>query len=578
MEKFLKLLCVVLIISMVATIFASCVGQNGETTGESQTESQIESQTESETESGVEESESGSQTESEESRETRPEMETPKSVNICCIGDSITQGPGTYSAYRYYLYEMLYSAGCTFKFTGSEKSNDPRLPEEYSYHGGCGGAVIGPNTAPNARSTYDYLPRYLKTNGEADIALVMIGHNNYYRTVDVDNIDTVYKRFIERVFEISPDIILYCGTMIAQASGTAPDASKGYGGTKGLNGKLGGLIKDMIKEDPDKYEGQLYFVDLYENTKFLPRVDFSMSDSVHPNEKGQERLAKSWYDAIVDKVLEMNAVGDPSYKDDSVRVNGVTLETTAITIGIEEQETIKGSVTPSNADIFTLLWSSSDESVATVDTVGNVTGIKKGTCVITARTLDGGYTAKCEVTVINKDKYDYETLFSDTFEDAVTRGKWEGKTESYLYNTPTQLLLWRMARTFDINTVSTFSGGTNFRITAYVKITDAETVTDTNYVGIGYDKLQLRIMSAGTAIKVMYDGKEIASQTIEYKAEYNKYSIQYVEGVVYVFYNGKLLIERSVDGDIAASSKINLYSKEPNRCVNINNLILEAAK
>jgi hypothetical protein len=43
-------------------------------------------------------------------------------------------------------------------------------------------------------------------------------------------------------------------------------------------------------------------------------------------------------------------------------------------------------------------WTSSDKNVATVNSNGLVTGVAKGTCVITATSLDGSYTATCEVT------------------------------------------------------------------------------------------------------------------------------------------------------------------------------------
>ena len=585
MKKLTSLMCLLLVFAMIAMSLVACGGSNEtETESTSETESQTESQGDSQTESQTE-SQPGSQTESqtesvtnqEESRETRLEIETPKNVNICCIGDSITQGTGTLSAYRYYLYEMLYSAGCTFKFTGSEKSTDPRLPTAYSYHGGYGGAVIGPNDQQGARSTYDYLNTYLKSNGDADMALVMLGHNNYYHLIDVDNIEQVYKNFILQIFRIRPDIVLYCGTMVAQASGEAPDTYKGYGGSRGLNQKLKGIISDMIAANPEKFEGKLFFVDLYNDVKFDSAVDFNPGDGAHPNENGQAKLAKAWYDAIVEKVLEMNRVGDPNYNG-GTRVNGIKMEETTLSIGVGEGKTVKANVTPSRAEIFTILWSSSDESIATVNSLGVVTGVGAGTCTITGKTLDGGYTAKCEVTVVQKETYNYKELFNDTFENNVTQGKWEGKTESYLYTDSAKLLLWFQARTLDLDTVKSLDCGDNFKITASVQITGNEGSSDANYVGIKYDKLQMKIMSAGTGVKLMYDGKEVASASLPYQANYNEYTLQYINGTASILRNGEILVEKAIDGDLADSAKVNLYSKEPNRCVQMNKLVVEAAK
>ena len=63
---------------------------------------------------------------------------------------------------------------------------------------------------------------------------------------------------------------------------------------------------------------------------------------------------------------------------------GVTEKITASFRGITEQP---------------LTWSSSKESVATVDKEGKVTAKSEGTCVITAVTKDGNYSASCEVKV-----------------------------------------------------------------------------------------------------------------------------------------------------------------------------------
>ena len=81
-------------------------------------------------------------------------------------------------------------------------------------------------------------------------------------------------------------------------------------------------------------------------------------------------------------------------------VNGISLNKTELTLRVGETASLKASVTPSNALDKSIEWSSSDPPVATVDSDGKVTGVKAGTTTITATTVDGGYTAKCEVTVV----------------------------------------------------------------------------------------------------------------------------------------------------------------------------------
>lgn len=66
--------------------------------------------------------------------------------------------------------------------------------------------------------------------------------------------------------------------------------------------------------------------------------------------------------------------------------------------------------------VYQLTWSSSDESVATVDKDGKVTGRAEGTCIITVES-DNGLTASCELTVINMtpvDVFEFKTLREGT--------------------------------------------------------------------------------------------------------------------------------------------------------------------
>ena len=82
-----------------------------------------------------------------------------------------------------------------------------------------------------------------------------------------------------------------------------------------------------------------------------------------------------------------------------VLVDGVSLDKTDITLEIETSEMLTATVSPSDATNKNVIWSSEDESVATVDAYGNVTAVGAGTAIITVTTEDGGFTASCDVTV-----------------------------------------------------------------------------------------------------------------------------------------------------------------------------------
>jgi uncharacterized protein YjdB len=84
------------------------------------------------------------------------------------------------------------------------------------------------------------------------------------------------------------------------------------------------------------------------------------------------------------------------------KVASVSLNKSALTLNIGDEETLIATITPSNADDQAVSWSSSNNAVAAVDQNGKVKAVAKGTATITVTTADGNKTATCEVTVIAK--------------------------------------------------------------------------------------------------------------------------------------------------------------------------------
>ena len=97
--------------------------------------------------------------------------------------------------------------------------------------------------------------------------------------------------------------------------------------------------------------------------------------------------------------------GDPESDcgDIIIVVENLTLDKTTLemTLG-DDPVTLTTTITPENATEKTLIWSSSDEKVATVDENGKVSAVAEGTATITVKTKDGEKTATCEVTVKTK--------------------------------------------------------------------------------------------------------------------------------------------------------------------------------
>ncbi len=96
------------------------------------------------------------------------------------------------------------------------------------------------------------------------------------------------------------------------------------------------------------------------------------------------------YDNLPYKKLQIPVVVD---------VNGVVLNKTSMTLSAGSSQMLTATVNPWYADNIGVVWSSDNERAAAVDSTGKVTAVAGGRATITVRTMDGGYTADCAVTV-----------------------------------------------------------------------------------------------------------------------------------------------------------------------------------
>lgn len=98
---------------------------------------------------------------------------------------------------------------------------------------------------------------------------------------------------------------------------------------------------------------------------------------------------------------DVSAACKVTVKAKTVAVEKVTLDKTSAELTVGGTAALKATVTPDNATDKTVIWTSSDESVATVKD-GTVTAVKAGKAVITAKA--GDQIAECTVTVKAKEE------------------------------------------------------------------------------------------------------------------------------------------------------------------------------
>ena len=103
-----------------------------------------------------------------------------------------------------------------------------------------------------------------------------------------------------------------------------------------------------------------------------------------------------------------------------IKVAGVSLNQTSVKLVEGDQVTLIATVTPSDAANKNVSWTSSDNSIATVDN-GKVTAVKVGTATITVITEDGNKTASCTVTVTAR-TYPVESVTLDKDAVELTEG------------------------------------------------------------------------------------------------------------------------------------------------------------
>ncbi len=370
-----------------------------------------------------------------------------RTVKICPMGDSLTEGDGNGSAYRYALFRYLYEDGVDFAFVGGQKSGDIRLPERYAHHAGYCGYLIGDDALEPGNSLRAVLAQArgeaaqgdvfiaqedndtatlstAEAVRQADIILLLIGTNDFGHNRDLDRITERYDRLLETLFTANPTVTVYAGVDYDHY-GYPPDD------------KHMSLVRHLLELDTDAYRAahgwDLRIVDLCEPGSLRQTNAYADRplDDGHPMPRGNEKLARIWEAAILPQVRRLNAQ------------DGVSLPVKAVT-GIEadlpetlalrpcEGKCLHAVAVPQDATVPTLLWSSTYPAVASVDDYGIVTAHEGGTTRIYATTLDGHFTAQTTVFVAGRPidrAAGMDEVFADDFSDPA---HWTGDTDCSL--------------------------------------------------------------------------------------------------------------------------------------------------
>ena len=109
-------------------------------------------------------------------------------------------------------------------------------------------------------------------------------------------------------------------------------------------------------------------------------------------------------------------------------VKKISLSKSGLSLKVGEKKKIKATVSPNNAENKKVKWTSSNKKVATVDSQGNITALKKGTAEITAISKDTSKVKKsCKVTVktqIELTAHEKDLLMRSLYREAGSTGFW----------------------------------------------------------------------------------------------------------------------------------------------------------
>jgi hypothetical protein len=192
-------------------------------------------------------------------------------IKIMPLGDSITQGNTKQDSYRRPLWHKLTDAGYQVDFVGSEKSNftgrpaHPDFDEDNEGHYGW--------TIPGVLEKLD---GWLALN-KPDIVLLHLGTNGKEsgaeKAAELEQVIALLRKH-------NPKVVILLAQLIT-------------------GGDINGLIPPLATK-LNTPASPIILVDQSAGWEWQPGAD--TVDGCHPNERGEEKMAVKWFDALV-KIL-----------------------------------------------------------------------------------------------------------------------------------------------------------------------------------------------------------------------------------------------------------------------------------
>lgn len=221
-----------------------------------------------------------------------------QTYEILPLGDSITQAEVNRASYRYPLWKMMVDSGIPFDFVGSLEKQQDRYskgePPQPDYKGQEfdrdheGHFAWHINEIIDGRD-HDNGSGSGKLAGwvegyDADIALVHLGTNDAFNRHSNESSVKELKEVIRILREDNPKVVVLLARLIP-VNHRPGDAEA----VESLNQAIPEVVADVHTE-----ESPVILVDHFEGFD----ADKDTYDGVHPNAAGEEKMARTWFEAI----------------------------------------------------------------------------------------------------------------------------------------------------------------------------------------------------------------------------------------------------------------------------------------
>jgi hypothetical protein len=207
-------------------------------------------------------------------------------IQIMPLGNSITQADSFHTSYRYPLWKMLKESGSKVDFTGSQTNNymgnNPAMDFDHDHEGHWGWRA---DQFVNGVFGQGGLTDFLQGN-TPDIVLMHLGSNDIFRGESTEQIIEDLKKIIAILEDNNPYVIILIAQLIPVANENINRQ------IVSLNHAIAQLPSELINVPQlivvNQYEG----FDAYKDTY----------DGAHPNRKGEEKMARTWFNAVQETV------------------------------------------------------------------------------------------------------------------------------------------------------------------------------------------------------------------------------------------------------------------------------------